>query len=116
MQPKAATPGDHVAADVRGDELGARGTVWPVRNEFRYDQGLPGWRRPARAMRSKWWLLMIVWLVIFLIVIIVLVDSLRRVRGTSRRLTKDLKQLDFTRGRSAWLTRIRGARAKDDRL
>jgi hypothetical protein len=58
---------------------------------------------------------MIVWLVFFLIVLLVLVDSLRRDSGSSRPLSKDLKQLDFTRGRSAWLARIRGALAKDDR-
>ncbi len=66
--------------------------------------------------QSKWWLHMVIWLVIFLIVILVLVDSLHRHSGTSRRLTKDLKQLDFTRGRSSWLARIRGALTKDDRL
>jgi hypothetical protein len=58
---------------------------------------------------------MVVWLVIFLIVIFVLIDSLRRDGRGSRGLTKDLKQLDFTRGGSAWLARIRRALAKDDR-
>ncbi len=52
---------------------------------------------------------MVVWLVILLIVVSVLVDSLHRDRRGPRRLSKDLKQLDFTRGRSAWLARIRRA-------
>jgi hypothetical protein len=58
---------------------------------------------------------MVVWLVILLIVIAVLVDSLHRDRGSSRRLSKDLKQLDFTRGKSTWLGRIRGALTTDHR-